>query len=256
MTAISIDPRIAARREQVEVENSNRRNRKAASFFFVLAALAGAAGLTQTSLLDVDQIAVSGAGDDRIDEVFEIVSDEIGRPLVTLDLEFSRARIAALPWVESVSSSRDWTGRVTFEVVRREPVAQFLTPSGSATVDTEGRILEVLALPVDGMPVIEGATFEPLPGEWLDPTLLGAVGTARGMPEDVSAVVDNVLISKDGLTLDLHRPGMIVLGDDRELEAKYRAVRAFLASVDLSCLDTLDVRAPEVPVLTRKAGCT
>jgi hypothetical protein len=52
--------------------------------------------------------------------------------------------------------------------------------------------------------------------------------------------------------LRLNPEGMVRLGPPDDLDAKFTAIRAVLAEVDLRNLAVLDVRRPENPVLTRR----
>jgi hypothetical protein len=57
------------------------------------------------------------------------------------------------------------------------------------------------------------------------------------------------------LALDLADGGRVELGDDRQLDLKVEAFRTVVARVDLRCLDTIDLRVPTHPVVTRITSC-
>ena len=85
-----------------------------------------------------------------------------------------------------------------------------------------------------------------LPPELADPVLV-----ADSLPPDIARVTERIELSVGGLALRLDGGGLVEFGDARALDAKFDALRAFLAQVDLSCLGEIDVQAPQVPVLTR-----
>lgn len=246
MSAVVMDPRIAARREAVRNEESRHRSRRVWTIVAFVVLWAALAASTQTPLLDVDEVRVTGTEALSPETVAAVAGVDLGTPLLGLDLTPAREAIAELPWVAQVSSQQSVSGDVVFHVTEREPVAQFTTPGGAVMVDREGRVLAVLATPDPTMIAIGGTTFAAEPGAWVDDRLLGAIETATTLPPDVAKVTAEVRVTSLGMELALHRPGSILLGDGRELDAKFRSVRAFLAGVELECLDVLDVRTPAV----------
>ena len=115
--------------------------------------------------------------------------------------------------------------------------------------------LEPLPPEIDVLPEIAGAMFSTDRGRQIPDVLDDALRVAAVLPADISSVTDRIEITVDSLVLKMVGGGDIALGDARDLDAKFDAVRAFLAQVDLSCLDTLNVRAPSVPVIRRTPNC-
>ena len=115
--------------------------------------------------------------------------------------------------------------------------------------------LEPLPPEIDVLPEIAGAMFSTDRGRQIPDVLDDALRVAAVLPADISSVTDRIEITVDSLVLRVVGGGDIALGDARDLDAKFDAVRAFLAQVDLSCLDTLNVRAPSVPVIRRTPNC-
>ena len=115
--------------------------------------------------------------------------------------------------------------------------------------------LEPLPPEIDVLPEIAGAMFSTDRGRQIPDVLDDALRVAAVIPADISSVTDRIEITVDSLVLRVVGGGDIALGDARDLDAKFDAVRAFLAQVDLSCLDTLNVRAPSVPVIRRTPNC-
>ena len=115
--------------------------------------------------------------------------------------------------------------------------------------------LEPLPPEIDVLPEIAGAMFSTDRGRQIPDVLDDALRVAAVLPADISSVTDRIEITVDSLVLKVVGGGDIALGDARDLVAKFDAVRAFLAQVDLSCLDTLNVRAPSVPVIRRTPNC-
>jgi hypothetical protein len=64
-----------------------------------------------------------------------------------------------------------------------------------------------------------------------------------------------VSVSTD-LDAALVEGGEIRFGSTDELDLKITAVKTVLADVELACLETLDIRVPGSPALTRNQRCS
>lgn len=252
-------PRIAQRRADVtaETRSTERRRRRILWMALALSVLLLSGYLaTQSEILDVDRVAVAGATRTPPDQILEAAAIGRGQPLLGLKLDAARQRIAGLPWVDDVYSTRSWAGSVRFEVTERVPVAAVAVPGAWAIVGSEGRVLALSPdLDQATVPVVGLNIAHANPGDWLDPTHLDAIGVAAALYEPIRSAVSSVDWTDEGYVLQLHSPGRVLLGRSTELEAKLLAVSTFLNKVNLRCLDSLDVRAPATPVLTRSSPC-
>ena len=115
--------------------------------------------------------------------------------------------------------------------------------------------LAPLAPEIASLPEIAGAMFRTERGKSIPDVLNDALVVATELPADIASITERVEITVDSLVLRAVGGGDISLGDARDLHEKFDAIRAFLAQVDLSCLDTLNVRAPSVPVIRRGSNC-
>ncbi len=252
-------PRIAQRRADVVAaarSDECRRRRLlwiglAVSFALVCGYLA-----TRSELLDVDRITVTGAERTQAAQILEAADIDRGQPLLGLDLPGARARIARLPWVKDVYSTRSWDGRVRFEVSERVPVAAVAMPGNWALVGAGGRVLDLTpALTEQAVPILGLNVLEATPGDWLVEEQREAIAIAGDLHEPVRSAVRTLEVTHEGYVLDLHMSGRIILGGGADMDAKLLAVQTFLEKVNLRCLDVLDVRAAATPVLTRSYPC-
>lgn len=249
-------PRIQERLEAVEDQQLRNRNRKfiAVGILVFLALLAF--GVSRSPFLDVDEVRVIGAARTGPNALRAVAGIDTGVPLLGLDLVQAERRLLALPNVAAVSSTRDWGGVVTIEVTERIPAAMIEMPEGGAiVVSTDGMVIDITETPDPLLPQISGAMFSVPVGALAPIELADAIAVAAELPSDIGRVTERVQLSVDSLALRLTGGGAVVLGDARDLEAKFDAVRAFLAQVDLSCLEEIDVQAPTVPVLARSEAC-
>ena len=284
-------PKFRERRAEVEDQTQRSRQRR----LIVLAGLIALGLLgwaaTQSALLDVDEVRIVGA--ERTSAVYlrNVAGVELGTPVLGLDTNTIEERLALLPEVAAVTVASNWGGLVTVEITERLPVARIESADGTAVIAGDGLVLEIIEriplgggtglsdtglsdtglsntdevgdlaplepLPpeIDGLPEIAGAMFSTDRGRQIPDVLDDALRVAAVLPADISSVTDRIEITVDSLVLKVVGGGDIALGDARDLDAKFDAVRAFLAQVDLSCLDTLNVRAPSVPVIRRTPNC-
>jgi len=279
-------PKFRERRAEVEDQTQRSRQRR----LIVLAGLI-ALGLlgwaaTQSALLDVDEVRIVGAERTSAAYLRNVAGVELGTPVLGLDTNTIEERLALLPEVAAVTVASNWGGLVTVEITERLPVARIESADGTAVIAGDGLVLEIIEriplgggtglsdtglsntdevgdpaplepLPpeIDVLPEIAGAMFSTDRGRQIPDVLDDALRVAAVLPADISSVTDRIEITVDSLVLKVVGGGDIALGDARDLDAKFDAVRAFLAQVDLSCLDTLNVRAPSVPVIRRTPNC-
>ena len=248
-------PKMRERRAAVEDAATRRRARRwvALGVLAILGVIGY--GVTQSPLLDVDEVRVIGAARVGPNELRSVAGIEPGTPLVGLDLNAAVDRLQRLPSVASVEAERTWSGVVTFAVTERPAVARIDTPEGSLVVSADGIVLDRTGTPETGLPLISGAMFSAEVGTVVPGELSPALAVAEGLPSDIARVVERIELSVDDVGLRLRGGGVVSMGDARQLEPKFDAVRAFLAQVDLRCLQRIDVQAPLVPVLTRADGC-
>ena len=257
MTAtVGIDPRIKARRIEV-MRSDGRRRRYWLVAVAVLVVLVGvAAGLTRSPVLDVDHVRIDGLDRTTADEALSAAGIGADTPIVWMDLEEARQAVAALPWVAEVWSEKEWPGTVRLRVTEREPAAVLPAGAGGwATVDAEGRVLEVTSSRPPGLTVVQGVTAG-APGTWVPTDAGPAIEVAAAIPPDLQSELTDVRVDPTyGVVAGLVDGGEVVWGDETGDEDKVVALRTMLERADLACLDQLDVSAPSAPVLTRAGDC-
>src|SRR5687768_9465586 len=118
-----IDPRIRARRIEVQRTEGRRRLRRLAWLSAAVVLLVGAWGLTRTTLLDVDRVVVVGAAHSDGDAVVAATGVRQGDPLLDVDAGQVRHAVERLPWVATATVSRSWPGTVHVRLRERTAVA-------------------------------------------------------------------------------------------------------------------------------------
>lgn len=257
MSSLTIDPRLQARRIEVLRLRGRRRLRVLATMLTLAVVAALGWWLVKMSpVLDVDAVRIEGTVQTDASAVLQAAGVEVGQPLVEVDVSAARDAIVALPWVASVTSDRDWSGDVTFDVVERTAVAVVPGESGWLLVDARGRVLDTRATVPADVVVVDGSTWAVSPGGWVGEGALPALDIAALLPEGLRSSVASIDASDGALDLVLFGGGRVLLGDATELDQKFLSALTLLRRIDQRCVDRVDVRAPAVPVLTRLTGCS
>lgn len=250
-----VDPRIEARRNDVR---SRRRLRIWVTAGIVIVLAAAAYGISQSPLLDVDEIEVIGAPRTGAGQILEAAGVEVGTPLLGLDLSGPRESIVALPWVDQVRSSRTWGGKVTFDVTERRAVAQIPVGEEWALADIQGRVLEVTPTSGD-LPVVLVSPV-PQPGGWLRDAALPLLEASEALIPLQGSDIGSISLVDGQVVVDLPGDGEVYWGGRDDPRGKAIALATMLAKVvDANCLERLkriDLRVPEFPSLTPKDACS
>ena len=246
----AVDPRIEARRNNVQ---SRRRLRMWIAAGSVAVLVAVAFGITQSPLLDVDEVEVIGGARTGADQILEAAGVEPGTPLLGLDLSGPRKSIAALPWVDQVRSQRTWGGKVTFDVTEREAVARVPVDEEWALVDRQGRVLQVSPAG-ENLPVVLVGPV-PEPGGWLRDSALPLLEASEALIPLEGEGIGSISWVNGQVIVDIPGGGQAHWGGRDDPGKKAATLATFLAEVDLECLEKIDLSVPELPVLTRHDPC-
>jgi len=245
-----LDPRLRARRIAVRRDEGRRRLKRLLLLVAGAAVVLAAVAVLRSPVLDVDEVAVTGARRLDPDELREVAGIGLGRPLLLADLDGAAERIEALPWVADAQVTRDLPGTVVVSVREREAVAVVTGGGRAVLVDAQGRVLaEPTAADGPQVQVVVG-DGPPAPGRSVDRALRSAIELAGRLRENPVGAVTAVRLSP--LRLQLVEGGVVDLGDDTDLDAKVEAFRTLYARVDRSCLSRIDLTVPTHPVVTRE----
>ena len=251
-----MDPRFRQRWIEARREEGRRRFRVLVGITAVAALGCGGWAATDSVLLDLDRVVVEGAVHTAADEARFASGLRRGQPMLDIDEQAVDRAVEALPWVLEASVRRQWPGQVRIRVSEREPVAVTAAEAGPlALIDNTGRVLEWAAAAPPGLPVLTGLPPAGPPGTTLGMDGVATLQVAVALPAELrtrTAGLAPAPGSGGEVELRLNPEGMVRLGPPDDLDAKFTAIRAVLAQVDLRNLAVLDVRRPENPVLTRR----
>jgi cell division protein FtsQ len=245
--------RFEGRRLDVERREGLRRLRLVIGLAVVASLAVGVIAFVNSSWFDVDEVAVAGNERAAADDIVEASGIERGDGLLEVDLGRAARSVELVPWVGTATVSRSWSGTILIEVEERPPSVAIPAGGRFALVDDHGRQLELVdRRPADYLP-IRGIEGSGVAGEAAPDAILPVIAVIDALPPATRERVASVAVVGDDIHLELVGGGLANLGDGTELGRKLQAFETVLARVDLTCLDTIDVRAPDAPAVTRTA---
>jgi len=253
----SIDPRIRARRIEVQRGAGHRRLQRVVDLSLLLAVVVGFAGALRSPLLDVDEVRVTGAAHTSAEAIIDRSGVQTGEPLMDLDLRAAGEAIATLPWVRGAQLHRGLDGVVAISITERTAVAVAGEGDDAYLVDADGQVLAPATADAVLAATLVRLADTPAglrPGDGLGRGPADALRVAERLVTAAPGAVATVAVG-DEVTATLVQGGTVRFGDASQLEAKVRSLRTMLDRVDLRCLATIDLRSPNSAVLTREEGC-
>jgi cell division protein FtsQ len=254
----AVDPRIQARRDEVDRSRRRRRHLRLAVLGGVLA-LGGLVYLvTHSQLLDVDRVQVEATDQVPADQVLQVAGVRAGDQLIDVDPGTVRNRLLALPWVADAKVGIDWpAGNVHISVTQRVPVAAVSDGAGAWTlVDAGGHAVAAAPAGDPGLVAIEGLA-PATPGSDLGSAATVPLQIVTSLGPGLRTRIVSVVVAADGSLQLKARPTVVVdLCTPDRIDAKIRGLTTFFAQVDDTDLATVNVCVPESPTATRLPGPT
>nr|WP_246324832.1 FtsQ-type POTRA domain-containing protein [Petropleomorpha daqingensis] len=199
--------------------------------------------------VQVDGIQDGGAVSLSADEVRDAAGVRTGTPLLRVDTDAARDRVARLPHISSVQVARGWPSSVVITVTERVPIAVVQSEGQRYLVDDEGVLFDTIT----GNPpagVVPLDVRHPAAGDRATEAGLAALAS---LPRTVRAdVVSATATTAEDVTLTLTDGTTVLWGDGADSEAKGRVLTALIAQIAAGTLDpahTIDVSAPDAVVL-------
>lgn len=190
----------------------------------LVAAVVGATWLVFFSrVLDVEGVEVQGASLLDEDRLRRVAAVPTGEPLARADLDAVRARIEALPPVESVDVSRKWPHWILLDVTEREAVAVIEIDGGLRGIDESGVVFRTYDKRPRALPRIKVAP------DTRGEAMAEGAAVVRALPADVARRVDYVeLRTVDQISLELSDGRTVLWGSAEQSADKARVLDALL----------------------------
>ena len=201
--------------------------------------------------LQTDQINVSGGNawvsDDR---VASIVAHQGDRSLLLISANGVEQEISGMAGVTDARVRKSFPHGLEVNFDAQEPTAVFKDAQGKLTaVDRQGRALNTVSKPVDGVPVIQVATVKRAQQDQAVRQTLRILST---MPEAMRHSVTKVTAeTQDSITTELDQgKHVIIWGDGSDLKLKQAVVDKIINDpTKIGDKHQLDVSAPLRPIV-------
>ncbi|RSD10364.1 cell division protein FtsQ/DivIB [Amycolatopsis eburnea] len=211
----------------------------------VLTIVAGVYLLFFSSMLGVKDVAVSGARTVPADQIRAVAAVPADQPLLRLDADEIRDRVAGMPGIATVEVSRSWPNTVEITVTERTAIAFFDSgPGGDGVhlVDGGGVVFKTVPARPAGLPELK------LPKVSADDPVTRAVTAVLGViPEQLLKQVTTATAKTPASVEFTLSSGKIVRwGTAEQTDRKAKVLAALLTQEG----KVYDVAAPELPTIT------
>ncbi|MBE1502621.1 cell division protein FtsQ [Amycolatopsis lexingtonensis] len=211
----------------------------------VLTVIAGVYLLFFSSMLGVKDVAVSGARTVPADQIRAVAAVPADKPLLRLDADEIRDRVAGMPGIATVEVSRSWPNTVEITVTERTAIAFFDSgPGGDGVhlVDGGGVVFKTVPARPAGLPELK------LPKVSADDPVTRAVTAVLGViPEQLLKQVTTATAKTPASVEFTLSSGKVVRWGTAEQTDRKAKVLAALLTQDGK---VYDVAAPELPTIT------
>jgi len=239
--------RRAERDEARRFTEASRRSRQIRLSIFggFLAIVGLVAGLVLSPLMALEKIEVSGLV--SLDEAVVIgaVSEQIGRPLATLDYDDVKSKLSTVPQIQSFATELRPPHTLVVRIVERVAVGTIRLAKGYDIVDAAGVVIGFSESTPAGLPAI-------FVDEIGGPGFVAIVNTLVALPADVRSDVKSISAeSRDSVTFVLRSAAHEIRWGSDELPAHKAAVlaQALNVAADRGGSFVIDVSAPDTLVM-------
>jgi cell division protein FtsQ len=197
----------------------------------------------------VRDVRVDGAASLTADEVRGAAGIEPGTPLLRVDVDAARARVARLPQVAAVQVARGWPSSVVITLTERRALAVVEVAGQRSLIDADGVLFDTITGdPPPGVVPLD--VPHPAAG---DPAIQAGLAALAALPPEVRGRVASASAASDqDVRLVLADKTTVLWGDGGDSAAKATVLAALLHQVGAGALKpagTIDVSAPDAVVL-------
>lgn len=190
---------------------------------------------------DVDAVEVSGTKRLAADAVRAAAEVGDGDPLLTVDTDAVRRRVAAVPGVKSATVTRHWPGSVEISVVERVPVVAVPRTGSVDLYDVDGVLVGSAAAAPKATPSLAVAAGDPS-----REVVKAAVALLRSLPAPLRKQVSGLRAEGPAsLSFDLADGAVVVWGNGERTPEKVRALTLLLPQK----AKRYDLRVPDRPAV-------
>jgi len=224
--SVSVDPRLAQRRQQVKESWARRRLRWLVGITVAIIVVGLGWALVRSPWLAIRTINVSGASHADVAAVLAAHEVTDGVPTISVEADDVERALLADPWVAQAEVTVTWPGTVEVTVLERTGSAWTQGPASWWLLAADGTVV-ANGTPAAGAPVLHAGLGTLALGTRVEQTdVIGALEFVALLPADLrNGAVANVTIDGIEIELDAH---VVLAGNHRDIPAKVAAVVAML----------------------------
>lgn len=242
--AVDLDPRMVARIEGVRVERTKRRLVVLVAVVVAIVGAALASVMARAAVFDVDRVDVGGVDNESAASVLAAAKVRLGTAIWSIDIGAVERRVEQLAWVDDATVKRRWPSTITITIREYDASAFIRTGGRVALLGADGRVLDLVDVPPDGLVEIVGPRRVPDVGGVLYPPGVGAVTVS--LPRRLALEVTRIDASS-GIDLVLRSGVRVRLCEAERIREK--------AKIALAILDQQAANA-EAPAIREVNVCT
>jgi len=234
VTAISVDPRLKARRVAVRRAEARKRLRRLTTLLALVLLVAAGYAVSRSPLLDIETVSYRGVENTSLDLVTEVAAIEEGGSLVRFDTGARERRLEALPWVDTAKVTRSWSGEVSVELTERQAVAAVMREQDQwVLVDSEARVLTGVVAQLPDLPRLSGVGAAGLPGSDLGDDADALLRVADLLPESLDGRVEGIYRDDSSeIWISMTTADRVLFGTEQQLSLKVVAMVTVLEELD------------------------
>jgi cell division protein FtsQ len=250
---LAVDPRIHARRIEVEREHDRRRTRLLLAALSLLIVAGGALLVVRSPFLDVDHIVVTGVPQGRAAAIVAASGVHRRDPLLLVSTGAIARRIDQVPGIGSAEVTRDFSGTVRIHVQQLGIALWARKPGGGVVlIGYDGRVQRAAPTPPPNVIELRGLAKVPATGGRI------AVGSVTGVmsefPRNFAQRVGAISASSaNDVRVYLVVGGEVRLGDLTLLRSKGTVAESVLERIDCA-VTYVDVSSVANPVAMPAPG--
>ena len=97
---------------------------------------------TATAGLALDEVQVTGRSETSQEDVLNAIGARRGTPLLGIDIQATRERLTALPWVAAATVERRFPNKLVVQITEAEPLALWQRQQQLYLVNRDGKVIE------------------------------------------------------------------------------------------------------------------
>ncbi len=242
---MTVDPRLAARRQEVHESWARRRMRWLVALALAFLLAGGAYALLRSPWLAVRTIDVRGVDSSQAAQILESHGVVEGVATVSVRAAAVEAALLADPWVARAQVVVTWPGSVDVTIVERRPAAWVEVAGGWLLVGEDGVVVD-RGTPPEGAPVMKAVLADLSPGDLIDDAEAVAAVQFLGLLPPELVVGAEARATPGGIEADVggHR---VVLGNRSDIPEKVATLVAILEEAELVEGDVINLVSPTRP---------